>query len=129
MTDHTPKPGGWTPERRARHAEAIRKWAPWKKSTGPKTALGKARSSQNAWKHGKRTIEVTALSAAVRKQKQLHSYAARYAARFSTNELLNDAVFAWIELMLENGRNDIAALLGSKIMQKPCFFGGSGANS
>lgn len=38
----------WTPERRARQAEAIRDWAPWRHSTGPVTAQGKARASRNA---------------------------------------------------------------------------------
>lgn len=43
---------GWTPERRARQAQLIRTWAPWKKSTGPRTVEGKARVSGNAEKHG-----------------------------------------------------------------------------
>jgi len=43
---------GWTPERRARQAKLIRQWKPWKHSTGPKTAEGKASSSQNAYKGG-----------------------------------------------------------------------------
>lgn len=38
----------WTPERRAKQAEAIRRWQPWSKSTGPRTEEGKARSSRNA---------------------------------------------------------------------------------
>jgi len=38
----------WTPERRAKQAEAIRRWQPWNKSTGPRTDEGKARSSRNA---------------------------------------------------------------------------------
>lgn len=38
----------WTPERRAKQAEAIRRWQPWDKSTGPRTKEGKARSSRNA---------------------------------------------------------------------------------
>jgi hypothetical protein len=38
----------WTPERRAKQAAAIRKWQPWDKSTGPTTAEGKRRASQNA---------------------------------------------------------------------------------
>jgi hypothetical protein len=38
----------WTPERRAKQAEAIRNWQPWNKSTGPRTKEGKARSSRNA---------------------------------------------------------------------------------
>ena len=41
---------GWSPERRANHAAAIRRWKPWEKSTGPRTAGGKARSAQNAAK-------------------------------------------------------------------------------
>jgi len=38
----------WTPERRAKQAEAIRRWQPWANSTGPRTTEGKARSSRNA---------------------------------------------------------------------------------
>ncbi len=41
---------GWSPERRANHAAAIRCWKPWEKSTGPRTAAGKARAAQNAAK-------------------------------------------------------------------------------
>jgi hypothetical protein len=43
---------GWTPERRARAADAIRHWKPWERSTGPRTPDGKAKSSRNAWKGG-----------------------------------------------------------------------------
>jgi len=39
---------GWTPERRAKQAVLLRRTRPWEKSTGPKTAEGKAVSSQNA---------------------------------------------------------------------------------
>ncbi|NUA28668.1 hypothetical protein FCJ59_18120 [Cupriavidus basilensis] len=45
---------GWTPERRAKQAEAIRQWAPWKQSTGPRSTAGKAIASGNAWKGGHR---------------------------------------------------------------------------
>ena len=45
---------GWSDERRQRQAELIRSWAPWTKSTGPRTENGKASSSQNAWKGGVR---------------------------------------------------------------------------
>ncbi len=46
---------GWTPERRARQAALIRSWRPWERSTGPRTAEGKARAARNgdrggAWK-------------------------------------------------------------------------------
>ena len=43
---------GWSEERRARQAVLIRKWAPWRRSIGPKTEAGKARCSMNALKHG-----------------------------------------------------------------------------
>lgn len=38
----------WTPERRAKQAEIIRRIKPWENSTGPRTDEGKAASSQNA---------------------------------------------------------------------------------
>ncbi len=41
---------GWSPERRAKHAAAMKQWKPWEKSTGPRTKQGKKRSSQNAAK-------------------------------------------------------------------------------
>jgi hypothetical protein len=44
----------WSDERRARMAEMVRTWAPWKRSTGPRSPEGKARSSRNAWKGGSR---------------------------------------------------------------------------
>lgn len=45
---------GWTPERRARQAELIRKWRPWEQSSGPRSAEGKARASRNGFKGGHR---------------------------------------------------------------------------
>ena len=46
---------GWSAERRARQAELIRRWAPWRQSTGPKTQAGKTRCAQNALRHGSRS--------------------------------------------------------------------------
>jgi hypothetical protein len=45
----------WTEEQRQRQSQLIQKWKPWKSSTGAKTTEGKARSSQNALKHGFRS--------------------------------------------------------------------------
>jgi hypothetical protein len=38
----------YTPERGATQANAIRRWQPWKRSTGPRAKGAKARSSGNA---------------------------------------------------------------------------------
>jgi hypothetical protein len=35
---------GWTPERRKRQAQMIRRWRPWERSTGPRTPEGHAPS-------------------------------------------------------------------------------------
>ncbi len=45
-----------TPEHRALRAELIRRWKPWEKSTGPKSAEGKARSAMRGFKGGSREI-------------------------------------------------------------------------
>ncbi len=37
----------WTSEQRAKQAQAIHNWQPWKYSTGARTPEGKAASSQN----------------------------------------------------------------------------------
>lgn len=47
---------GWTPERRARQAELIRQWQPWKQSTGPRSPEGKAAAARNARKGGVRPL-------------------------------------------------------------------------
>ena len=39
----------WTPERRAKQAEAIHAWQPWKRATGPRSNEGKAKASRNAY--------------------------------------------------------------------------------
>lgn len=51
----------WTKEDRLKQAEVAKNHKIWKHSTGPKTKHGKARSSQNALKHGFRSIQWRAL--------------------------------------------------------------------
>ena len=97
----------WTPERRARHSLAIRNWAPWKKSTGPRTIVGKAKSCMNAFKHGQYSRQAYEFRLALchkmayikficQKQKEL--------LRFQRNELLRNRqgkkpIFKQIRLM------------------------------
>src|SRR5215471_17288219 len=45
---------GWSEARRAAQSRAIHRWRPWERSTGPRTAEGKARSSRNAYTFGHR---------------------------------------------------------------------------
>ena len=45
---------GWSAERRQRQSQAIKEWKPWRQSTGPKSAVGKAQVSRNAYKGGHR---------------------------------------------------------------------------
>jgi hypothetical protein len=42
----------WTAERRALQSVLIRRWRPWERSTGPRTAAGKLVSSRNASRPG-----------------------------------------------------------------------------
>lgn len=43
-------------EQRQRQRESIQRWRPWERSTGPKSAKGKARASRNAWKGDTRRL-------------------------------------------------------------------------
>ena len=60
---------GWTEERRKRQSELIQDWQPWEQSTGPRTAEGKAKSSQNAFKGGTRPL-FRMIDRVLRKQQQ-----------------------------------------------------------
>lgn len=48
---------GHTQDGLERLREAARKNKPWRRSTGPRTAAGKNRSKNNAFKHGGRSAE------------------------------------------------------------------------
>ena len=44
----------WTASERARQAELIRQWQPWRNSTGPRSEAGKAKVAMNGFKGGER---------------------------------------------------------------------------
>ncbi len=61
-------PRTWTEEQKKRQSEAIRRWKPWKDSTGPRTKRGKNRCKMNATKHGFRSRGFRELCEALRAQ-------------------------------------------------------------
>jgi hypothetical protein len=67
-TDHSGnRTSRLTAEGRRALSEAARRNQPWRASTGPRTAAGKARSSRNALKHGERSATVRAARSNARK--------------------------------------------------------------
>ena len=56
----------WTDERRSKQSALIQRWKPWGRSTGPKSAEGKSRSSANALKHGGRSTSIKRLRSVLR---------------------------------------------------------------
>ena len=63
----------WTPEQRQKQREAIKRWKPWKQSSGPKSPEGKATVAGNAWTGGewqKLRQAIKALNGAMRKQRE-----------------------------------------------------------
>ena len=73
------QPKGWTRERRARQAALIRRWQPWRYSTGPRTELGKARCAMNGTSHG---VLSDAHMLKVRRARQVLRLAARNLALY-----------------------------------------------
>jgi hypothetical protein len=52
----------WTQEERAKQAELIKNWQPWKHSTGATTTAGKDKAKMNALKHGAYSNEMKQLN-------------------------------------------------------------------
>lgn len=57
----------WTPERRRQQSEAIQRWKPWEKSTGPKTWEGKQLAARRSYKGGQRML-IRAIAKVLREQ-------------------------------------------------------------
>lgn len=81
----------WTDAQRADAATRCRLKRPWKYSTGPRTALGKYKSSCNSYKHGRFTYEKQLLRwylrLAIHRNKQIRTYL-RYEEHKHENELI-----------------------------------------
>ena len=57
----------WTLEQRQQQSQAIKRWKPWSKSTGPKSPKGKAAVARNAYTGG----EVASFRASVKEFNQV----------------------------------------------------------
>src|SRR5215510_14476168 len=61
---------GWNLERRAQQGKLIHRRKAWERSSGPRTAAGKARVSRNAYKGGTRPL-LRELARLLRKQEKV----------------------------------------------------------
>lgn len=50
----------WTDAQKQKQRDAIKRWVPWARLTGPRTAAGKAKAARNSLKSGHYTREVIA---------------------------------------------------------------------
>lgn len=64
----------WTDEEKQKQRDAIRRWKPWEKSTGPKTDAGKKQSRENALKHGSRAAHMAALRLGLKANRDFLAY-------------------------------------------------------
>lgn len=131
---------GWSPERRKKHAEMMHLKKPWTKSTGPRTAEGKAKSAQNAYKHGRRSTAARHraegfrhLQSFLKHQRHLHTLAERRLRALrkmkkSPNELLNDPTLTYLNGLIRNGAAVLPAAI-ALVMQKPCILDNHGGKS
>jgi len=82
----------WTDEQKQKQREAIKRWAPWTKATGPRTEDGKRNSSQNALKHGMRSRywrDIRSYLYAQRRYRRfIEAYIRSFKKRKAANELL-----------------------------------------
>ena len=117
------------PQRKAKHAAAIRRWKPWAHATGPKTAAGKQKSAANSFKYGGRNAQMRMFALALARQNRYRRLLLLYARarkQNPANELLKPV---WAYLAREGPEVTSHLARVFQIMQKSCNFRPPGANS
>ena len=82
----------WTEEERRKQAEAVKRWKPWEKSTGPKSRAGKDRAKMNALKHGNYALSRQALRLALQLNRDFLKQVALWVALDEREALLRNEV-------------------------------------
>ncbi len=121
VPQQSPQAKGWSPERRARQSTMMRARKIWTKSTGPKTAAGKAKSAANSFKHGGRRAEIRMFYAALTRQQRyirLIRLSLSAPKTIPANELLALKRY----LGQEGPAVTKNIVLAFQIMQKSCFL-------
>jgi len=118
-TAQKPQAKGWSDERRARQSAAIKRWSPWTKSTGPRTAAGKARAAQNAAKQAQRPDPDRLMKNALRMQSK-YLYEIKALCTLEKNFPRNELLKKRRKILLKQGHNVTAHLVAALTYVELC---------
>lgn len=96
----------WTAKQKKQQAAAIQRWKPWDHATGPRTPAGKAKSAQNALKHGLQSQQINEFRKIIRYSRTVDLF------NVEAHQLVEDAREAAIQYVVNRmNQDDTAALI------------------